>query len=211
MPGPLVCFIDDSPFERRLFLDVFPAAWPEARFVVAESYREARRLLDRRCPGLWLLDLYGQDPEHPVAPVLPGREELLPLAPDAEAVWRGFDPTVPDAANDYLRRLFRVVAGWQEVFARAARAAGQSRAYGLHNLARALGDCPAVPAVAYTRKAQAGDIVAFLAAGGRGALLKPHAGDDAAIPAATRREAPALVARMRQLMGADAAAGRSGQ
>jgi len=203
-----VCFIDDSPFERDLFRQVY-SPLPGWETYVAETYAQAREMLGPRVPLLWLLDLWGNDPRGA------GRTRLLPAGelagmaaqiPAPGTVWEGLEDFPGDRANEYLKRLYSLVSGWTGLFLEAARAADQTKAYGLYNLARVREDYPGCAAVAYTRKSQPGDLTAFLAAGGDGVLLKPHSTrGEAAILAETKARAPELVALMTRTLTRTAA------
>ena len=210
--GVPVCFIDDSPFERALFERVYSET-PGWRLVIAENYVQAREKLGGQVPILWLLDLWGNDPKGEASPRLMDQSELESAArriPSLESLYNDLEQQAGGDAgarlNEHLKRFYTLVSGWQEVFLEAARAADQTRAYGLYNLAQVRRDYPGTTALAYTRKSQPGDLVAFLAAGGDGVLLKPHGPDDTAIEAATRAKAPALIGQMSQAINRQCAA-----
>ncbi|MBW1713997.1 MAG: hypothetical protein JRJ59_12720 [Deltaproteobacteria bacterium] len=197
-----VCFIDDSPFERSLFEEVFGAT-PGWRLVIAETFAAAQDSLGTAIPLLWLLDLWGNDPQGPGNSEILSPQEVQRAAegiPGLETVWAGLDEFPGDKINEFLKRLYTVVLGWQELFLRAAQAADQTRAYGLYNLAQVRAHYPGTAALAYTRKSQSQDLTAFLAAGGDGAFLKPHGPDDQAILARTKAQAPALVRQMTEIL-----------
>ncbi len=197
-----VCFIDDSPFEREIFTQVYGSAgrW---ELVVVESFDRAREVLGDRIPLLWLLDLWGNDPRGADPAKLIGPGELQKKAArinPLEAVWEGLDDFPGDRPNEYLKRLYTIVSGWSSLFMEAAEAADQTKAYGLFNLARVREHYPGTAALAYTRKSQSTDLAAFLAAGGDGAMLKPHGPDDNAIWEITRRKAPELTTLAEQTL-----------
>ena len=190
-----ICFIDDSPFERDLFTRVLGRTrnWDP---VVAETFEQAREMLGERIPLLWLLDLWGNDPAGSARPKLMDPDDLERKAkriPGPGYVWDGLEDFSGDRPNEYLKRFYTIVSGWSGLFLEAARAADQTRAYGLHNLARVRERYPETAALAYTRKSQSADLAAFLKAGGDGVLLKPHGPDDRAILEATRDAAPELI------------------
>ncbi len=200
---PIVCFIDDSPFERSLFEEVFPAAAPGWRFIITASFSGARQALGHQSPILWLLDLWGNDPEGALEARMPSPEELSAAAaaiPGLAGVWDGLESYPGDKINELLKRLYSLLSGWRALFMAAARQADQTRAYGLYNLAQVRKRYPGAAAVAYTRKSSAEDVCAFLRAGGDGALLKPHGPTDEAIRAETRDKAPALVEDMKRIV-----------
>jgi|GEM_PF-2366740 len=197
---PLVCFVDDSAFERGLFSQVYEkmGGW---RLIVADSFAAAEAALDRagggQLPLLWLLDLYGADPQNPQPPRLTGLAELSEQAariPDLAGVWEGLEEFPGDRTNEYLKRLYGLVSGWHRLFIEAYQATGQSPAYGHYNLAQVRRRWPGAAALAYTRKSQPADLVEFLMAGGDGVLLKPHGPDDQAILAETKARGPRLMA-----------------
>ena len=190
-----VCFIDDSPFERDLFSRVYgsAASWD---LVVAETFDRAVEALAGRTPLLWLLDLWGNDPQGSASPRLLDSRELAAKAAainTLEAVFAGLEEFPGDRPNEYLKRLYTIVSGWSELFMEAAKAADQTKAYGLFNLAQVRRHYPHTTALAYTRKSQSTDLAGFMAAGGDGVMLKPHAKTDAAIVEATREKAPGLI------------------
>ncbi len=206
MPHPIVCFIDDSPFERRLFERFFPPAAPNWRFVIADGFEAAKREIGEKTCLLFLLDLYGQDPENPIEPTILMPGEIKPPARPFKDVWEGLDELGEAIkVNEYLKRLHTYTGHWGRAFIKAAEKAGQSRAYGLYNLARVIEEFPWAAAVAYSRKAGSADLVAFMAAGGDGALMKPQGEDDRAIAQATETQAPEIIAYLGELVAARSA------
>lgn len=199
-----VCFIDDSPYERNLFDQVYGqlGSW---ELVIAETFDQAREKLGERIPLIWLLDLWGNDPLGSAQPQLIGRDVLTAKAGEINtlgAVFEGLEEFPGDKPNEYLKRFYTIVSGWSGLFLEAAKAADQTVAYGLYNLARVREHYPGTTALAYTRKSQSSDLAGFLAAGGDGAMLKPHGPDDAAILEATRTRGPGLMKQAQETLAA---------
>ena len=63
MDKPVYCFIDDSPFELKLFKDVIETRYPDINFIYANTYDECHRQLEELSlyPSLFILDLYGRE------------------------------------------------------------------------------------------------------------------------------------------------------
>ena len=59
----IICFIDDSNFEHELVREEIAVSVPALRIVQAYSFDEARELLGKNIPVLFLLDLWGRDPD----------------------------------------------------------------------------------------------------------------------------------------------------
>lgn len=204
MGRPVVCFIDDSPFEREMFTRYYPAAAPGWQFVIADTWQMTRRELNGAGCLLFMLDLYGADPENPVTPEILPEGEIRAMVSGLDGVWDDLEAAA-DPVNEYLKRLHSVSSRWGHIFASASRAAGQGRAYGLYNLARVREEHPGATAVAYSRKAGSPDLVSFMMAGGHGALLKPQGGNDREIAQATEDEAPILFAHLTGLTARNSA------
>jgi len=118
-----------------------------------------------------------------------------------EEVYAGLEELEGDRVNELLKRFYTILTGWRTLFGRAAVAADQTLAFGLYNLTQVRKHYPIAAAVAYTRKSSAEDICAFLAAGGDGAMMKPHGPTDEAIRAATRNKAPELIEYLKGIAG----------
>ncbi len=193
---PVFIFIDDSPFELQVFSDCIIPASPGIEFILGSTYEQVKSRLGERYPSLFLLDLYGQDPEI-TSPRIMSREELSAATEpfcSLDRVYGGLE-LVPEGirTNEFLKRLFHITDPWRKAFLSASRAAGQNTRYGMGNLAAVRRDYPAAAAVAYTRKSMITDAVDLLAAGIDGLDLKPDGPDDQAIHEATRAAAPALL------------------
>ncbi len=199
---PIICFIDDSPFEHALVAEEIAPLAPDMTFVLAYTFEEAVEALGNRRPALFLLDLWGQDPAV-TDPHLPSQEELAREAdqiPTLEAVYQGLDTFDGDLYNEFLKRLFSVVDGWRRLFEQACDRIGQNRKYGLANLARARQRYPGVPAVFYTRKSLINDAVAMMRAGIDAIFIKPTGSNDSQTREKTRAYAPQLLGELRELM-----------
>ena len=191
------CFIDDAEFELANFRENAAFAFFRAEFVYAKTFEQAVDFLKGRRPVCFLLDLYGADPQKgpSVNSEIPDSSWLAGcLGPRAKIddLFQGLDPAGEDAGNLFLRRLYAQVEKWQSVFQAAAGRLGQSRAYGLANLAAVRKEYPWAAAVGYSRKALYADAAAAGLAGVDGVLQKPQGADDQAIAEATRRAAPGL-------------------
>ncbi|MDY6851576.1 MAG: hypothetical protein SV487_05830 [Thermodesulfobacteriota bacterium] len=192
---PIVCFIDDSPFELEVFeRNIIPAS-SGMEFILGSTYDEVRRELEERYPCLFLLDLYGRDSTM-AAPGIPSREEMeseIKSFASLDSVYDGLDDFPGDKTNEFLKRLFHITDPWRRLFYQASRTAGQNIKYGLGNLAAAGRDFPATAKIAYTRKSTIMDTVEVLAAGIDGLNLKPDGPSDEAINQATASRAASLL------------------
>jgi DNA-binding NarL/FixJ family response regulator len=199
---PIVCFIDDSPFEHDLVAQEIAPSAPDLGFVQAYTFAEAVDRLTPNMPALFLLDLWGQDPEV-TKPALTPMEELRQKAagfPTLEDVYAGLDGFEGNRYNEYLKRLFTVVDCWRHLFEDACNRVGQNRKYGLSNLAEARRRYPGTPAVFYTRKSLITDAVAMFRVGADGLFIKPTGSDDDHTRRLTREYAPRLLTDLRQIM-----------
>ena len=196
----IICFIDDSEFEHGLVRNQIAPFGPELDFVQAFTFKEAKKILGSRVPGLFLLDLWGQDPDVS-EPGFATKEELesrIMGFNNLEDVYNGLDQFQGDVANEYLKRLFRIVDSWRKLFNDISDRIGQNRKYGLLNLHQVRKHYPGVPAVFYTRKSLISDAVAMSAAGSDGLFIKPTGRNDIETRALTSRYAPELI---RNLVG----------
>jgi len=200
---PIVCFIDDSRFEHDLVCHEIAPVAPDLEFVQAYTFDEAVDRLNHRVPALFLLDLWGQDPEV-FKPYLTSIDELRTKVagfPTLENVYEGLDEFEGDLNNEYLKRLFAVVDCWRNLFEDVCNRIGQNRKYGLFNLKRARQDYSGIPAVFYTRKSLIHDAVAMFKAGANGLFIKPTGSDDTDTRRLTRAYAPGLLDDLRKVMG----------
>lgn len=191
------CFIDDSEFELDNFRENAALSFSRSEFIYAKTFEQAVDFLKGRRPVCFLLDLYGADPQK--GPSLkterPDPAWLADcLGPQAEIddLFQGLDQAGDEAGNLFLRRLYAQVEKWQNVFKATAGRLGQSRSYGLANLAAVRKEFPWAAAVGYSRKALYADAEAAGLAGIDGVLQKPQGAGDQAIAEATKRAAPTL-------------------
>jgi len=199
---PVICFIDDSAFEHDLVQHEIAPSAPDLEFVQAYTFEEAADRLDGQAPALFLLDLWGQDPDVS-EPTLTSMDELRSRTaafPTLEQVYEGLDAFEGDVHNEYLKRLFSVVDCWRNLFEDACSRIGQNRKYGLSNLRQVRARYPGTPAVFYTRKSLIHDAVAMFRAGADGLFIKPTGLNDNDTHRLTREYAPILVEDLRKLM-----------
>jgi DNA-binding NarL/FixJ family response regulator len=192
---PIVCFIDDSPFEHDLVRNEIAPAAPQYLFVLAYTFDEAERKLERRVPAIFLLDLWGADDEVSEPRLTPKGElkDKIAAFPGLDDVYSGLDDFKGDVTNEYLKRLFAVVDAWRSLFESVCAEIGQNRKYGLSNLRQARARYPGVPAVFYTRKSLINDAVAMFKAGADGLFVKPTGQNDQDTRRLTREYAPQLM------------------
>ena len=204
---PSICFIDDSEFEHELVREEIASQAPEYTFVQAYTFEEARKLLESAPPALFLLDLWGQDPDvaTPVITPKPALAETASRIPDLDSVFEGLDTFPGDRPNEYLKRLFRIVDGWRDLFEEACAAVGQNRKYGLANLRQVREIYPGVPAVFYTRKSLISDAVAMFRAGCDGLFINPTGPNDEETHRLTRENAPGLLRDLTRIIEASRA------
>lgn len=196
----IICFIDDSDFEHDLVREEIAPLAPDLIFIQAYTFAQAEAELGNRIPGLFLLDLWGQDPDVK-EPVLTPKEQLDEIVArfnTLDDVYEGLGTYGKDRNNEYLRRIFTIVDGWRNLFELVCNRIGQNRKYGLSNLARARIRYPGVPGVFYTRKSLIHDAVAMFKAHADGLFIKPTGIDDAATRELTRKNGPYLI---RELTG----------
>lgn len=193
--NPLICFIDDSDFEHELVRQEIAPQAPGYAFLQAYTFEDAMKGLGSCPPALFLLDLWGQDPDvaEPVITPKPSLAQTASRIPGLDSVFDGLDVFPGDRPNEYLKRLFRIVDGWRDLFEEACAAVGQNRKYGLANLRRARETYPGVPAVFYTRKSLISDAVAMFRAGCDGLFIKPTGPNDEETRRLTRENAPQLL------------------
>ena len=199
---PIVCFIDDSRFEHELVQQEIAPSAPDLEFVQTTTFDEAKDRLKDRVPALFLLDLWGQDPDVP-EPCLTSIDELKRRAadfPTLDHVYKGLDRFEGDIHNEYLKRLFAVVDCWRNLFEDVCNRIGQNRKYGLYNLRQARLYYPRTPAVFYTRKSLIRDAVAMIEAGADGLFIKPTGSNDEDTRGLTRAYAPRLLDDLRKIM-----------
>lgn len=191
----IICFIDDSDFEHDLVRNEIAPYAPELDFVQARTFEEAREILFKRIPVLFLLDLWGQDPgvDKPTLTPKGELEEIMARFNNLDQVYEGLEDYQGDINNEYLKRLFTIVNSWRTMFETACDRIGQNRKYGLANLKQVRKRYPGVPAVFYTRKSLINDAVAMIRAGTDGLFIKPTGNKDNETRRLTREYAPELI------------------
>jgi DNA-binding NarL/FixJ family response regulator len=199
---PIICFIDDSKFEHELVCHEIAPCAPHFQFVQAYTVDEARGLLEKAPPTLFLLDLWGQD-DTVIRPEIPPMENVLEkiaLFPTLAEVYAGLNDVKGDVNNEYLKRFFAIVDSWRTLFEDVCGSVGQNRKFGLSNLQWARQDYPGIPAVFYTRKSLINDAVALFKAGADGLFIKPTGKTDDATRLLTRKNAPFLLKNLERIM-----------
>jgi DNA-binding NarL/FixJ family response regulator len=189
-----ICFIDDSDFEHDLVRREIAPSNPGLTFIQAYSFDEARDLLGKTIPLLFLLDLWGADPVVKNPELVPRAEleERISGFHGLDFVFEGLDDLQTDPINPFLKRLFMIVDSWRTLFEDVCQRAGQNRKYGLSNLQSVRQFYPGIPAVFYTRKSLIQDAVAVFQAGAEGFLIKPTGNDDRETRSLTREYGPKL-------------------
>ncbi|MGD9160749.1 MAG: hypothetical protein PVG39_20190 [Desulfobacteraceae bacterium] len=198
----IICFIDDSGFEHDLVKNEIAPADKRLEFVQACTFDEARDKLKGRIPGLFLLDLWGQDMEVADPSITP-REELDRLVSGfntLDYVYDGLETFSGDRTNEYLKRFFSIVAGWRSLFESVCSRVGQNNRYGLYNIKCVRGEYPGVPAVFYTRKSLINDAVAMINAGTDGLFIKPTGKNDDDTRCITSEFAPELITSLLKII-----------
>ena len=191
----IICFIDDSDFEHDLVREEIAPFAADLMFIQTYTFEEARASLGTRIPGLFLLDLWGQDPDVK-EPVFTKKEELERMVSrlnNLDDVYRELEKYEGDRTNEYLKRLFTVVDGWRNLFELVCGRIGQNRKYGLSNLAQVRIHYPGVPGVFYTRKSLINDAVAMFKARADGLFIKPTGMNDSETRKLTRENGPLLI------------------
>lgn len=199
---PIICFIDDSKFEHDLVHDQIAPLAPHFKWVQAYTFDEAKRILKRDAPALFLLDLWGQDDTVTRPEIAPMEDVLDRIArfPSVQDVYGGLKEFKGDVNNEYLKRFFAIVDSWRTLFESVCDRVGQNRKYGLSNLEQAREHYPGVPAVFYTRKSLINDAVALFRAGADGLFIKPTGKNDDETRRLTRENAPFLLNELEKII-----------
>ena len=198
---PIICFIDDSKFEHDLVQNEIAPCAPELEFVQAYTFEEAREKLGTKPPALFLLDLWGKDEDVRDPHISPKADLKMKITnfPSLDDVYKGLDDYKGDVTNEYLKRLFTIVAGWRTLFEGVCDRIGQNRKYGLWNLRQVRKNYPGIPAVFYTRKSLINDAVAMFKARADGLFIKPTGSNDAETRRLTRKYAPQLIEELKKI------------
>ena len=191
----MICFIDDSSFEHDLVRGEIAPSAPDLKFIQAYTFEEARERLAEKVPVLFLLDLWGRDLTIKTPSLMPKGEleKRISGLKTLDTVYEGLEGFQGDRTNEFLKRLFTIVAGWRNVFEEVCDRIGQNRKYGLSNLRQVRKQYPGVPAVFYTRKSLISDAVAMFDAGADGLFIKPTGPDDSETRRLTKQYAPQLI------------------
>lgn len=200
----IICFIDDSEFEHDLVRNQIAPCAQGLTFIQAYTFEEARKKLDSRTPVLFLLDLWGQDPDV-IEPHIRSKNELedeISRFKSLDDVYEGLDDFSGDRNNEFLKRLFSIVDSWRTLFEGTCDQIGQNRKYGLANLDDARKLYPGIPSVFYTRKSLINDAVAIFLAKADGLFIKPTGRDDDETRLMTKEFAPELIEKITSLIDA---------
>ena len=192
---PIICFIDDSDFEHDLVLEEIAPHAPGLVFIQAYAFDEAADKLSGKIPVLFLLDLWGYDPDVK-KPFLTPKEDVFKRVSgfkSLDEVYEGLTDFRPEQSNEFLKRFFSVVDGWRDLFEGICDRLGQNRKYGLANIWDVKKHYPGVPAVFYTRKSLIKDAIAMFQAGPDGLFIKPTGRNDPETRELTKKNAPKLI------------------
>lgn len=200
MDKPVYCFIDDSPFELRLFKDVIEMHHPDIHFVYAGTYAECHRQLEELnlYPSLFILDLYGREGQ--LTNVNIPQKEMLKAQvaniPFIDTVYKDLDKYESDKdlqANEFLKRLFAILNEWRNIFSDQCANLDQGSQYGINNLLLVRENYPTVTSVMYTRKGLFTDAVKLSRHNCDGIFIKPAGTTDEKIYAETRNQVDSLM------------------
>ncbi len=202
MNEPIICFIDDSDFEHDLVRNEIAPSAPGFSFLQTYTFEEAKKDLGNRIPILFLLDLWGQDPDVNQPYMTPKKELEMRIAgfKSLEDVYDGLISFQNDKEKEFLMRLFAVVDDWRKLFEDVCNRIGQNRKYGIGNINKVRDRYPGVSAVFYTRKSLIGDAVAMFQAGADGLFIKPTGQDEEETRILTRRFARELIENLTQII-----------
>lgn len=200
MKKPVYCFIDDSPFELKLFKEVIGNRYSGIQFVYAGTYDECHRQLDelKQYPTLFILDLYGREglQENVSIPPKDSLEARIEKIPNLNVAYDGLEKYNYDKnlqANEFLKRLFSILNEWRNLFSEQCASLDQGSHFGINNLLRVKQDYPSVSAVMYTRKAIFTDAVILSRHNCDGIFIKPPGATDEEIYTETGKRADSLM------------------
>ena len=200
MKKPVYCFIDDSPFELKLFSDVIETRFPGIHFLYAGTYDECHRLLDEQklYPSLFILDLYGREgiQEEVHIPQQELLEARIDEIPNLNVAYDGLEKHNNDKnlqANEFLKRLFSILNEWRNLFADQCASLDQGSRFGINNLQSVRQDYPTATAVMYTRKGLFTDAVILSRHNCDGIFIKPPGATDTDIYAETEKHVESLM------------------
>ncbi len=200
MKKPVYCFIDDSPFELKLFRDVIATRFSKIQFVYASTYDECHRQLDEQklYPSLFILDLYGREglQEDVSIPQKELLEERIDKIPSLNVAYDGLEKHNCDKnlqANEFLKRLFSILNEWRNLFSEQCSSLDQGSRFGINNLLRVRKNYPSATAVMYTRKGLLTDAVILSRHNCDGIFIKPSGTTDEDIYTETGKQAENLM------------------
>ncbi len=200
MDRPVYCFIDDSPFELKLFKDVIEPHLPDVQFIYADTYPDCKRQLSDSClyPALFILDLYGREGLKESVRI-PQKELLVQQIkniPGLDTAYEGLEKYDSDKdlqANEFLKRLFSILNEWRKLFSGQCANLDQGSQYGINNLLHVKGNYPNVAAVIYTRKGLFTDAVKLSLYNCDGIFIKPSGTNDDEIYQETKNQSASLI------------------
>ncbi len=199
MKKPVFCFIDDSPFEIKLFKDVIEASNPGIQFIYAHTYAECDSQLAELVlyPSLFILDLYGREGLHknvsiPQKSLLETQISNIPSLESAYVGLEKYDSNKDLQSNEFLKRLFSILNEWRRLFSDQCANLDQGSQYGINNLKSVRKNYSTVAAVMYTRKGLFTDAIKLSRYNCDGIFIKPPGSNDEEIYAETKRQTDSL-------------------
>ncbi len=200
MKKPVYCFIDDSPFELKLFKDVIETRFPGIHFVYAGTFTECKNQLNslKLYPSLFILDLYGREglQENVSIPQKQLLESRIEKIPNLNVAYDGLEKYNYDKnlqANEFLKRMFSILNEWRILFSEQCVSLDQGSRYGINNLMHVRQNYPSVTAVMYTRKGLFTDAVTLSQHNCDGIFIKPPGTTDEDIYGETGKQAESLM------------------
>ncbi len=197
---PVYCFIDDSPFELKLFKDVVAARYPDIQFIYANTYTNCRTQLKELglYPSLFILDLYGREglKKNIKIPQKSLLEAQIYDIPDLDVAYDGLEKYDSDKdlqSNEFLKRLFSILNEWRRLFSDQCANLDQGSRYGINNLLRVKENYSTVTTVMYTRKGLFTDAVKLSLYNCDGIFIKPAGSNDEEIFAETKNQTDSLI------------------
>ncbi|MCP4266999.1 MAG: hypothetical protein GY777_15755 [Candidatus Brocadiaceae bacterium] len=200
MKKPVYCFIDDSPFELKLFSDVIETRYPGIHFIYASTYDECHGQLKEQnlYPSLFILDLYGREgiQENVSIPRKELLEAQIEKMPSLNVVYDGLEKHNYDKnlqANEFLKRLLSILNEWRTLFFEQCASLDQGSRFGIKNLQSVKQDYSSLTAVMYTRKGLFTDAVELSRHNCDGIFIKPQGATDTDIYTETEKQAEGLM------------------
>ena len=200
MKKPVYCFIDDSPFELKLFRDIIETRFPGIHFIYAGTCTECDDQLNdlKLYPSLFILDLYGREglQENVSIPQKELLEAQINKIPDLNIAYDGLEKYNYNnnlQANEFLKRLFSILNEWRNLFSEQCVSLDQGSRFGVNNLLHVRQNYPSVTAVMYTRKGLFTDAVTLSRHNCDGIFIKPPGSTDEDIYGETEKQAESLM------------------